>query len=191
MWEADGYFKRGEQHSSRILASICVRFSELSLVTIRALLLVPAHLEYLKPDRELALEQCYASDLPELHSFSQEIQRWRKKWEGYHKAGRPLPASLSAALLAAGLVSFPNIKRILTMFLVAPVTTSPMERNNSALTSFKTKLRSTMRQQSLNDLLLLYVHKDISIDVEIVVDRFSRRKPQLMIFWSNALADTV
>ena len=170
-----------------IIAEFAHRFSELSLAAIQALLLVPAHLESLTSDRELALEQCYASDSPEPHSFSPK--KWRKKWDVYQKAGLPSPASLSAALLAAGLVSFPNITMILTIFLVAPVTTSTVERSNSVLAYVKTKLRSTMRQQRLNDLLLLYVHKNISLDVESVVDRFARRKPRRKLL-SNALADT-
>ena len=40
--------------------------------------------------------------------------------------------------------------------------------------------RSTMGQQRLNDLILLFVHKDIPLDVEAVIDRFARMKPRRM-----------
>ena len=124
-----------------LITEFAHRFSEMSSAAIQALLLLPAHLESLTSDKELALEQCYHSDLPEPDSFSQGVKRWRKEWEVHQKAGLPLPVSLTDALLAAGSLSFPNITRILTTVLVAPVTTATVERSNSALAYAKTKLR--------------------------------------------------
>ena len=46
-----------------------------------------------------------------------------------------------------------------------------------------------MGQQRLNDLILLFVHKDIPLDVEAVIDRFARMKPRRMAL-TNALTAT-
>ena len=73
--------------------------------------------------------------------------------------------------------------------LVAPVTTASVERSNSALGYVKTKLRSRMGQQRLNDLILLFVHKEIRLDVGAVIDRFARKKPRRMTLL-NAMTDS-
>ena len=46
-----------------------------------------------------------------------------------------------------------------------------------------------MGQQRLNDLILLFVHKDIPLDVEVVIDRFAGMKPRRMAL-TNALTAT-
>ena len=47
----------------------------------------------------------------------------------------------------------------LQLFLTIPVTTATSERTFSALRRLKTYLRTTMGQERLNHLLLLYCHK--------------------------------
>ena len=48
--------------------------------------------------------------------------------------------------------------------MVVPVSTAATERSHSGLQIVKTKLQSTMGQQRLNALMLLYIHKDIQIN---------------------------
>nr|CAH7715538.1 unnamed protein product [Callosobruchus chinensis]CAH7736990.1 unnamed protein product [Callosobruchus chinensis]CAH7737690.1 unnamed protein product [Callosobruchus chinensis]CAH7755206.1 unnamed protein product [Callosobruchus chinensis] len=43
----------------------------------------------------------------------------------------------------------------------------------------KTYLRSTIAQDRLNGLALLYVHKNIDLDVERIIDRFAKQKRRL------------
>ena len=43
---------------------------------------------------------------------------------------------------------------------VAPVTSATVERSNSSLRFVKSGFRSTMRENRLNALLLLFIHKD-------------------------------
>ena len=53
-----------------------------------------------------------------------------------------------------------EVVKVLMLVLVMPVTNSPSERLFSTLQRIKTYLRSTMRQDRLNDLMILHVHKD-------------------------------
>ena len=53
-----------------------------------------------------------------------------------------------------------EVVKVLMLVLVMPVTNSPSERSFSTLRRIKTYLRSTMRQDRLNDLMILHVHKD-------------------------------
>ena len=56
-----------------------------------------------------------------------------------------------------------------------PVTTATNERSFSAQSYLKTYLRFTTKEDRLNGFALLYVHRDLIINVEHVIDEFSRK----------------
>ncbi len=56
-----------------------------------------------------------------------------------------------------------------------PVTSCERERSISMLKLIKTSLRSSMGQDRLNGLAMLYYHCDIEITSEEVVDEFSSK----------------
>ena len=45
-----------------------------------------------------------------------------------------------------------------------------------------------MGQERLNALMLLYIHKDIALDYDAVIDIFARKNPRKMLFL-NPLGD--
>ena len=65
---------------------------------------------------------------------------------------------------------FPNIVRILSIILKTPATSANVERANSNLRYIKTDFRSAMSEDKLNELLLLYVYRDIKLDYKKIVD---------------------
>ena len=65
---------------------------------------------------------------------------------------------------------YPNIMQVLQLLLIIPVTSSGVERANSVLANIKTEARSTMRQDRLNARILLNIHKDIAIDIGMLID---------------------
>ena len=75
---------------------------------------------------------------------------------------------------------YPNIKALITVLCTLPVTSCSAERSFSGLKRIKSVLRSGMTNELLSGLALLHVHQDIPIDVEEVIDEFSRRHP---IWW--------
>ena len=48
----------------------------------------------------------------------------------------------------------------------------------------KNSLRSTMGEESFSALLLLYVHKDIEIDISKVVEMYARQYPRRMLLYN-------
>ena len=54
---------------------------------------------------------------------------------------------------------------------------------------FKTSIRSTMENQRLSGLALLYNHRDIPIDIPDVIEEFSRRHPHKLRLSKNKLVD--
>ncbi|XP_022164654.1 52 kDa repressor of the inhibitor of the protein kinase-like, partial [Myzus persicae] len=67
---------------------------------------------------------------------------------------------------------YPNIKELLKIICVIPVTTCTAERTFSSLRRTKTYLRSTIGEDRLNGLMLLNIHRDINITPEEVIEEF-------------------
>ncbi|XP_072017278.1 uncharacterized protein [Amphiura filiformis] len=63
---------------------------------------------------------------------------------------------------------FPDVKSLLKLMLVCPVTSCECERSFSALRRLKTWLRSTMTQTRLNSCAVCNIHKLVLDDIDVV-----------------------
>ena len=59
--------------------------------------------------------------------------------------------------------------------------------NSSALRFVKNVYRSTMREERLNALLLLFIHKDIALDYATIVDDYAKRNQRRIMTFINPL----
>lgn len=109
-----------------------------------------------------------------------EMERWRLKWLVEENA----PKTTIAAFKTCNKEFFPNIKTILQIFCIIPVTTSKPEQSFSTLRRLKTWLRSSMSENRLNGLALLNVHKEIEIDIADIVNKFSNTGNRRLKFLS-------
>ena len=78
-----------------------------------------------------------------------------------------------------------EICTVLKLILVMPASNATSERSFSALRRVTTYLRSTMGQERLNNLMLLYIHKDLvdELDLKDVAMEFvSGSEHRLSIF---------
>jgi len=66
--------------------------------------------------------------------------------------------------------------------MIAPVTSATVERGNSSLRFVKSGFGSTMREDRLNALLLLFIHKDIALDYDEIIDDYAKRNQRRMTF---------
>ena len=69
----------------------------------------------------------------------------------------------------------PTIKKMLQIFCTIPVTTCSAERAFSAMKLLKDYLRSRMSDERLTGLALMYIHPEIKIDIEHVIDVFANK----------------
>ena len=60
----------------------------------------------------------------------------------------------------------PQLMKLLQLLLVIPATSATSERSFSSLRLVKTFLRTTMNQERLNYLMMIYIHKERSIDLK-------------------------
>ena len=62
---------------------------------------------------------------------------------------------------------FSEVKRVIQLVLVMPATNATSERSFSTLRRVKNYLRSTMKQERLNYMMLLNVHTNMTDDLQI------------------------
>ena len=118
----------------------------------------------------------YKADLPYPESVWSELHCRYVKWQTELRStstSNLLPKSLSASLVHASEQLFPNIKTLLTILCILPVTSCSSERSNSTLNITKTRLRAIMSDGRLTGFMSIY--RDIDISVDEVICEFSRK----------------
>ena len=81
-------------------------------------------------------------------------------------------------LSAKEIYTYPSLE-VLQILTTGPVTTSTNERSFSALRYLKIYLHFTTKEARLNGLVLLFVHRDLNINLKLVIDEFSRKNRRL------------
>ena len=82
------------------------------------------------------------------------------------KKVRTLADTLNQNTIYKGMLS--EVNKVLRAYFTFPVTSATAERSFSSLRRIKTFLRSTMTQERLNNLLLLYVHSERTDALDLV-----------------------
>ena len=115
--------------------------------------------------------------LPSPETFNHEIEVWKARWQGKVIT---MPKNLTESLDSCDYKLFPNVYTCLYWLLIIPFNTSATEYSHSCLKIVKSKLKSNMAEDRLNTLMLLYVHKDIVLDsnkvIDICANKYPRRK---------------
>lgn len=130
--------------------------------------LVPCKFNQLKDSMIDDLKEVFGTDLPDSDNLSQEVTRWKMKFQGQED----VPRTLQEALTQAHSDFYPNIRRIFIILMTLPVTSVCCERSFSSLRRLKTWERATMGGDRLCGLALLHVHRDKSINRENILKRF-------------------
>ncbi|XP_050503433.1 52 kDa repressor of the inhibitor of the protein kinase-like [Diabrotica virgifera virgifera] len=115
----------------------------------------------------------YKDDLRSSNNFILEAgyNLWKTHWQTF--AADKLPKSALDTLRNMDWDMFPNIKILLTILAVIPVTTSSVERSFSTLKRLKNYLRNSTGEERLTMLTLLTVHRDIPVNIEDVINEFN------------------
>ena len=108
-----------------------------------------------------------------------EFMRWRSYWLRHKHNFLPNNA-LNALLSAKEMETYPSLEVLLQILTTLPVYTATNGCSFSALKYLKTNLRSTMKEARLNGLALWYVHRDLKINYEHVINEFSRKNRSLI-----------
>jgi len=162
-----------------IITDMKTRFSSHSNAAYCLTMLIPAFVcEYKFADLEPAFE-LYDAFLDVPSRVAGEFEIWKQRWS----QSQEKPRNAIDALDVCNIVMFPNIAVLLQILATLPVTTATAEHSFSTLKRLKTYLRSSMCDERLTSLALIYVHAD---DVELspneVIDQFASSGHRKLMF---------
>ena len=153
------------------------RFNSTSLICYKGFSIIPSVMMALKesPSSSWRVEfneffQFYKSDFPNPIAMEGECNVWEEYWDKYKGC---CPDNTTATLKLIPSTVFKNITVALRILATLPVTSCECERSFSALRRLKDYARSTMVNERLNGLALMYVHKEIVPDSNKVIEKFS------------------
>ena len=131
----------------------------------------------------------YGDDLPVPSNLGTELLYWSVKWCESQVLAKELNTPLKA-LAKTDEDFFPNIKEMFWIVCTLSVTSAECERSVSWLRYLKTYLCSTMVEEQLNGLALMYIHRDVTVDMNNVVDEFVRQHKHRLEL-ANPLVDWI
>ena len=155
-----------------IIEFIDQQFSKSSTMAIKLLGLVPAIVCTKAIDIDDAIRE-YSTDLPSPELFQMELKRWKNRYMARKEDERP--SSAAEAIKECDRDMFPNIYILLQIACTIPVTSCECERSASGLRRLNNYMRASMGKYKLSYLALLHIHYDPPVDLDKVVDSFTRR----------------
>lgn len=148
------------------------RFSSHSKAAMSMCALLPSKCVEATFDSVAGSLKLYGSFLPAGPDACQaEFGRWQRKWQQAPLDKRP--STLIDALKSCNRALYPNVFILLQIFATIPVTTATSERSFSSLRLLKTYLRSTMKEERLNGLALMAIHKDVRFKYDDVITEYA------------------
>ena len=103
-----------------------------------------------------------------MKTLKSELDLWEEHW---CQSKTCLPDSVSTTLKSINFPCFPIIKTALRILGTLPVTSCSCERSFSALRKLKMYNRSTMSNERLSALALLYMHVEIDPDPQFILGK--------------------
>ena len=92
------------------------------------------------------------------------------------------PSILQEELAACNKGLYFKLHTILPLLKIGPVTSATVERSNSSLRFVKSCFRGTVREDRLNALSLLFIHKDVALDYDAIIDDYAKRNKRRITF---------
>lgn len=89
-----------------------------------------------------------------------------------------LPDNVRSTVQQTNSKFYPNISTILRLLFLMSVSAASLERSHSRFKNVKTKKRSVMSKDHLNSLMLLYVHRDLQLDYDKIMDIYVSNYPR-------------
>ena len=166
------YFRRAVwfPYLDAILESFNSRFSRQNTLVTKMSYLIPSEISDCSWDDIKESIELYRSILDVLDS--EEIRLQVMEWKDFCSKLMDKPKTpLEALDIVPKRMAI--IRRILQIFCTVPVTSCSAERAFSAMKVLKNFLRNRMRDERLTGLALLYIHQEIGVDIEEVINRFS------------------
>ena len=160
-----------------VSADLEYRFPGDELTQYRGLYIIPYVMLNESSDWEkefMVFANYYYEDFPNFNGLDAELEFWFNFWD-CAKFKNNLPDSVSVTLKRVDSLAFLNIHVALKLLGTLPITTCECEWSFSSLRIVKTWDHSTMTNARLNGLALLFIHREIDLDVSEIIDLFAQK----------------
>lgn len=163
-----------------LLVEMTHRFSKHQQTALLGLSIIPSIMISISSEqlhcKVQQLADLYEQDLSSPECLHSELLGWQLKWKKHSEENgeKSLPSSPTSTICQTSSM-FPNVKTLLKILCTLPVTSCSAERSFSELKRIKTPFRSAMTNIRLSGLALLYIHRDININIPAAIDDFARR----------------
>jgi len=178
-----GYYKRSLTIPlfDKFVADIDMRFGDTAITAYQGLAILPSRVvskdsfkSLLTWEKQfLAFANAYQTDLPFFERIEGEIEAWQSDWKS---SKIEPPKSLSQTLQLIDFPGYENIKEALKILATLPITSCECERSFSSLRLLKTFNRTTMGDERLDELALVYIHQDREPDLQRISQKFFSMK---------------
>ena len=168
---ASEYYKRAIWYPflDCTLQSLRDKFSSHHLTLLKLVALVPSVMQSYEWSDIVDSCRLYQSQLSSEDEVRHEYEQWKSMCLRMAPSNRPSTPLQALDIVPPRLI---NIVTLLRIFCTLPVSTCTAERAFSAMKLLKTYLRSTMNDDRLTGLALMYIHPEVEIDVANVIRRF-------------------
>ena len=119
-------------------------------------------------------------DGPDIDNVHADFIRWQSRWQDV--AASEWPSDCLLALAACNQAFYPHIHALLQISASLPVSTATPERTFSAVKIIKTYLCSKLTDENMQGFVMAYIHNDIPIDIDKVIDHFALKNWRLQYF---------
>jgi hypothetical protein len=165
----------------KFVTDITFRFGENAITAYQGLAILPSRVvsnnifkSSLTWEKQfLAFANAYQLDLPYFERLDGEIEAWKADWKS--SKIKP-PDSLSQTLQLVDFPGYENIKESLKILATLPITSCECERSFSSLRLLKTFNRTTMCDERLDELALIYIHQEKEPDLHRISQKFFSMK---------------
>lgn len=178
---AEEYYRRSifNHYLDFFISELKSRFESHQQVVSSLMSLIPTLIDHFNFEKLSPAIKLYSEFIDD-NNLKGEYELWQQMWHNKDKVD--LPSNVLDALHYCNKEFFPNIYKLLQIFATLPITTSSSERSFSKLKLLKSYLRSTMTESRLTGLALMNIHKDIDINVDLVIDHFAAQKRRKLDF---------
>nr|XP_047127703.1 52 kDa repressor of the inhibitor of the protein kinase-like [Hydra vulgaris] len=168
-----------------VSTSISTRFKSETVAAYKGLSIIPFNIiSFLKRSKTQlcwrkqfeAFCDFYIDDFPNISALNGELVLWEKYWETFFGT---IPYNISLTLKSISFPGFENIKIALRILGTLSVISCECERSFSVMRRLKDYMRTTMSEDRLNGLALMYIHQEIVPCIDNVINRFSIKNRRL------------
>lgn len=143
-------------------------------------MLIPSRIAEIQPGQVEAIHDVFAPDLKATQQeFAGEVRRWATRWA----MAESRPTRLLDSLNKTNPDAYPSVHTVFMLLLTMPATSASCERSFSSMRRIKTYLRSTMTGDRLSALGVLHIHRDFTIDIDQIINKFASAKCRNLDFF--------